>query len=279
MFTTYMSVIELCNRGLNRLRGTQCIDQWHTDIIADRLFLEYQQWQTVIAALTDKYGDDMRLDEVYDKTDVQRLYRPPECTRHSLLLLCESIRHSARKWIPGNRRRKMRERISSKMKKMERYRKSGKLAYPIKILTGKETKDYNMDYLINTDGTIDKDPSVIDYKLANHFYDWHRRRPDAVNPFSDPNVDLDKLLASKSEFIKSHQHMCIPEDVLSDIYDGILYPSQHNSVNSSCLYDQSTQFDAKTQLETLLSPEFNPTYETMLQLIKSRGKTAVLLTA
>ena len=274
MFTTYMSVIELCNRVLNRLRGTQCISRWEENSIADRLNLEYQQWQTVLAAMIDKYGDDMHLDEVYAKTDVQRLYQPSSCHRQYLVLTCETIRHSARKWIHGNRRRKMRERISSKMKKMERYRKSGKLAYPIKILTGKETKDYNMDYLINTDGTIDKDPSVIDYKLASHFYDWHKRRPNAVTPLSDPNVDIDQLLASKSDFIRYHQHMCIPEDVLSDIYDGILYPSQHNSANDECSYDQSTHFDAKTRLEALLGPDYNPTYETMSQLIKSRGNTS-----
>jgi hypothetical protein len=101
-----------------------------------------------------------------------------------------------------------------------------------------------MDYLINHDGSIDKNPSTIDYKLAQHFYNWHKKQDQSCNPMSDPNTDMHHLLSTFEQFTSAHRHMNIPDDVLRDIYDAILYPTCHDANGQACDYEQSTHCSA-----------------------------------
>jgi len=169
------------------------------------------QWESLLQQLCKKYEDLIDMSHLYTATGVNRLSLP-EGDRSALVHLVQSVRYQTRKLLHGNRRKKLRERVSSQLHRIEKCRQAGKLALPIKVLTGKASKSYSMDYLINHDGSIDKNPSTIDYKLAQHFYDWHKKQDQSRNPMSDPNTDMHHLLSTFEQFTSAHRHMNIPDD-------------------------------------------------------------------
>jgi hypothetical protein len=100
---------------------------WADNAIQHYLSLELHQWRTHFGTLSSKYVDILNVDELYSKSQISIL-DDPYVSRDTLIHNVQIVQHNSLCQIHGNRRRKLRERISQQIKRIEKNRVAGRLA-------------------------------------------------------------------------------------------------------------------------------------------------------